>query len=198
MKLTNPYKLVEKDETITLLPKNLNNDIEKNIIDELKLKIDNRCIQENFIKTIVEVIDPDNCNIYINNEDLIGGTMNVNVRYKCISCIPLIGDFIVVTIKKNIKKLLLAESDPMRVIVNLVANNINKDNFHINDNMEVVHTKTKKSLQNNDKIIVKVINTKFPQGEDYIYLYCYLYDTVNDNNISLVKDNLEEIHEFLS
>ena len=143
----------------TLLPKkefickvNVDDNIKKTLEAKLVKMIEGKCTCEGFVK-------PDSCRIISYSSGLVknGNKIRFEVLFKCKICLPIEG-MLIDCVAKNITKAgIKAEIDEdITPIIVFIA----RDHHYSNENFSTVNE--------NDKITVRVIGQKFELNDTYI------------------------------
>lgn len=148
--------------TISITPKELNQNINQVILNKLRIKVEGKCLQDGYIKPgSVEIISRTAGTL---NPAHFNGNVRYNIRYKADVCHPIQNQIIQCIVKTVGKPGIQAyiedkEKSPLYI---MLAKTHHLNNKHFN------------ALEEGDKIKVKVINSEFNFCEDKIRVLAIL------------------------
>lgn len=185
--LVSPYFDTELYNRVLLTSDQINNDIYLNLKNNLKRKIEKKCNKYGFITKIYKILDYKNGEIIAENFD---SSVVFDIKYSCRICIPVIGSNIICKVDILNKSLIKASNGPIICIIGI--NNINNINFNINNNGEIIHSQTNKSLNVNDYIIVNIKGKNFFSNDERIIIISNLENIANNEMTKkFYKENLD-------
>ena len=154
----NLYNEILLKESILISPDNFNNNINKFIEENLKNKIEEKCIAEGYVKKdSINIIKKSIGSIKGNQ---FNGYINYDLLYTALVCSPKNGTIIKCKVKLVNNKLgLLGNNGPLTIIVGKQLHNNPDllDNINIDDIVEVKVIETKYSLNDKEiKILAKL------------------------------------------
>lgn len=145
------YSLAVITKNISLDIKNINNNLNKIILNKLTHEIEGKCIEEGYIK-------PKSINIINYSSGKIhGSTIIYQIVFECLVCYPIEG-MIINCIAKNITKAgvraeINDDYNPLTIFISRDYNNMN-ENFS--------------KIQENDNINVRVIGSRYELNDKFI------------------------------
>ena len=152
-------------EKVTIESKNLNHKIDDYINDYLKKKIENKCINEGFVKE--DSIKIVNKSVgYIKNSRFYG-EVSYDILFKAIICNPVVGNIIDCKVKFVNKLGLLGNNGPLVIIVGrqFHKNDEILNEINVDDIVKVEVIAKKYSI--NDKEIKVIAKLKTDEDNDY-------------------------------
>jgi len=177
MELVSPFVDIEMNEMIKLLPRQLNNDIYINLKNNLIKKIEGKCNKHGFIKKIYKIVSYSSGLIHTENLD---GSVIFNIKYLCSMCYPLLKTNIICKIDLITKALIKGKNGPLIIIIKI--NNLNNNNF-ILENNDIINIKTNEKLIQGDHVIVNIIAKNFYPKDERIILLGNLYSIAKKKEI---------------
>ena len=178
--LSNIYKKLIISSQININPDLLNINILDNIKQNLKRQELNKCNRYGLITNIYNIDQKVNGILSSNNQ--VNSSVIFKVNYYANICIPLKNDCIPAKIIKKNNQLLLAIFEKIKIVIDLGHTGFNANKF-TKENTDIIHNKTKKELNINDNIIIKIIDIKFHPKDTEIKAFGFLYDYYEDNEI---------------
>jgi len=159
--LKSPYFNFELSTNVLLEPRQLNNNLYINLKENLKQKVENKCVKYGYI-----------CNIYKINEYSDGisepenftGNIKYFIKYIARLCNPIENTSIICKIDNINKILIKAVNGPIIMIIK--KNDINNNVFKINNKGDIKHKGD--ILKVNDHIVVNVIAKKLNYNDTRI------------------------------
>lgn len=150
----------------------IDKDINTTLLNKIKNKYENKCIEEGFIKKdTIEILERSNG--YINQTNLLNNIV-FNILFKCKMCNPKKNMICKCKIVEVIKPGFIAEFYPLSIIVPLNLHN-NKSLF--------------KKYKENDIITIKILDSKFIKNENEIQVVGLLTD---DSAKKVIKINNDD------
>lgn len=152
LKIGNIYTKSILSKNVIIDFKYINDNIKKTLENEIKSNIEGKCIPEGYVKT-------DSCEIISYSSGLVhnGNNIKFEVVFKCSICLPVEG-MLIDCVAKNITKAgIKAEIDEdITPVIIFIA----RDHHFDNENFS--------SINENDKLTVRVIGHKFELNDKYI------------------------------
>lgn len=182
----NLYYLTQLETKVSLLPEQINRNIDDHILQNLKAKIEGKTIGNGIVLKINKLIDYKYGMIDKTN---FMGTTVFQVNYECFICSPTKNlELICVVDNDKIKGFVVCSNGP--VVIAIHFNNIDPEKFEINEN-SLVPIKTKKPIKMGDHLKVSVINVKMNLGEPEIVVMAKLINLASKEEIkAFEKDQL--------
>ena len=178
-KIVNPYNTVILYTRLLIPCSKLNTDIYLNIKKILKKNFEGKCIKYGYISTIFKIIDYSDNNIDINNLDC---SVHYNVKYSARICFPIVNTIIIARVSTLNKQLFVAENGPIKNMIK--NNNINYNNFKLDDNNNIIIKSNNKNLELGTYVKVLIKATKMNNNDDKIGTLCYLIDIASQADIN--------------
>lgn len=167
--INNIYFNCVLNKKIVIQPKFLNENLDEYIYQYLKKNVEGKCLHEGYVKhDSIKIIKKSIGSISGNR---FTGDITYNIIFTADLCNPVIGNIIECKVKFINKLGILANNDPIKVIVG--------KQFHINDN-------EMNKINENDIIKVQVIAKKFNLNEKEIRVVAKLYSEHEDNTINIL------------
>lgn len=177
----NLYYQTQLVTKVSVLPEQLNGNLDNHILENLKMKIEGRVIDEGIVLHVNKLINYDYGMIDKSN---FMGTTVYQVIYECFICSPIKDLEIICVIDNIVKGFLIGRNGPIRVAIQF--NNIDNSKFEINDN--TIYSKAKRAVQKGDHLKVAIISIKHDLGEKHIMAMCKLLDFADKNEIRKFND----------
>jgi DNA-directed RNA polymerase subunit E'/Rpb7 len=167
--INNIYFNCVLNKKIVIQPKFLNENLDEYIYQYLKKNVEGKCLHEGYVKhESIKIIKKSIGSISGNR---FTGDITYNIIFTADLCNPVIGNIIECKVKFINKLGILANNDPIKVIVG--------KQFHINDN-------EMNKINENDIIKVQVIAKKFNLNEKEIRVVAKLYSEHQDEAINIL------------
>lgn len=173
----NLYYRTQLDTTVSLLPDQINGNIDDNILINLKAKIEKKATEHGIILNVTKLI---NYSIGKIDRSNFMGTTIFPVKYECFVCSPIKNLEIVCRIENIIKGYIIGINGP--IIIAIQFNEIDTQNFE-NRNNAIHHIKSDKPIQKSDYIKVSIINISNNKGEKNITVICKLLNMATKDEI---------------
>lgn len=159
----NLYYRTQLDTKVSLLPEQIDENIDDHILQNLKAKIEGKTISSGVVLKINKLIS---FNYGIIDKANFMGTTVYKVKYECFLCSPTINlEIICVVDNDKIKGFLICSNGPVTIAIQF--NNIDTEKFEIRDNI-IISTKTKKPIKIGDHVKISIINVNISLGEQRI------------------------------
>lgn len=173
----NLYYQTLLETTVSLLPEQIDGDLDEHLLSNLREKIEGKTIDIGIVLKISKLIDYD---YGIIDKSNFMGTTVYNVKYECFVCSPTKDLEMICVLDNIIKSYLIGKNG--KVIVAVQFNNIDTTRFDIRDNV-VTHIKTGVSLKKGSHLKVSVISINNNLGEKNIVTMCKLINIADKNEI---------------
>lgn len=178
------YKTV-LESTISLLPEQLDGNMDDHMLSNLKTKIEGKTIDSGIVLKINKLVD---YNYGIIDKVNFMGTTVYSVKYECFICSPTKDLEIICVLDYIVKGYLIGRNGP--VIVAIQFNNIDTSKFEIR-NDSVIYSKTKAGIKKGDHLKVSIININNNLGETKIVTMCKLLNLADKEEVKqFEKDQL--------
>lgn len=159
--IKSPYYETTLSTRVTIKSDQLDENILKHMLQNLKNKVENKCNEVGYIVRVHQILEYGEGII---DSDTFMGSVNYNVTYSCYFCSPTIGSEILCKVQKYVEGYLSAINGPIRIGVSLTRSP--KD---ITYNDRKIQYKGK-DISPNDIIKVNILTTKISKGETNIIL----------------------------
>jgi DNA-directed RNA polymerase subunit E'/Rpb7 len=163
-------------DTIVIKPWQLNNELYLHLKQNLKNKVENKCIDAGYICNINDIIDYNDG--YLLPEDF-NSDVYFRVTYNAKVCVVIPNIYMVCKVSKLVKSVLIAENGPAIVLIKYI--DINSNLFKINNSGEMINANTNKKIQINDHIKIRVKSKKSYTGDKNICIIGFLEDVLDEN-----------------
>ena len=186
--MNNPYIDTILYTSIDLKPNQINNDIYKNLKDNLEKKLGEKCYRHyGYIMNIYEILKYEEG--LFRKENLMA-SVKFNITFSCKLCIPLKGTEIVAQVNRVNKMLLTAENGPILIII--TKNRINDKVFFTdnNNNLRYRVGKESKILEPKDLVKISIVTITFYDGDNKIKVIGFLNDMAKDDEIKQYYNQL--------
>lgn len=171
------YYRTQLEAKVSLLPEQINANMDDYMLENLKAKIEGRVIDEGIVLRIIKLISYDYGMIPKSN---FSATVVYTVKYECFICSPVKNLEIVCVLENIVKGYLVARNGP--VVVAIQFNNIDPQKFEISGNT-IISAKTKKPIEKGDYLKVSIININNNLGEKEIIAMCKLLSLATKEEI---------------
>jgi DNA-directed RNA polymerase subunit E'/Rpb7 len=172
----NPYRLINQKTRISIEPFHMNSDIENNMKNILKEKVEKKCNEYGYVDTVYRIIKYSEC--VMPPENLNGCAISF-VTYHCKLCIPIENTIIIGIIKVISQELIVATNGPLMIFI--PKENIDTNIWDIPDNY--VNKKTKKRLLIDDYIKIQIMAKRINQNDIQIKIIGYLINLASQEEI---------------
>ena len=183
-KLVKPYINTEKTKRVKLYPSQMNNDIYINLKSNLVKDVEKKCTEDGYISKVYKINDYSEGIICPENLD---SSAIYDVKYSCKLCLPIENTMIICKIDL-ITKVLVKAKYGRPIICIIKISQINKENFNLNNNGDIVYTKNNQILKSGDFIKVNVIAKNFFAGDERIIILAELIDMASNNEVQEYYD----------
>ena len=183
--LTLPYYDLEQTSRVTLYPQQMNGDILLKLKLNLKDKVEKKCNKYGYIDKVYKISSFEDG--LMSGENLSGSAI-YEVIYQCKIYMPMQNTSIVSEAILVNPELIVCINGPIKIFI--PRENINSKVFDIT--REFLHHKTKKTLQLNQKVIVRIKSKRLNQGDKNIKCIGYLEELASDKEVSKYYEEIEE------
>jgi len=160
-------------------PWQLNNELYLHLKQNLKNKVEKRCIDAGYICKISDIVDYKDG--YMLAEDFSGNVM-FKIKYNAKACIVVPNIQIICKINQMVKGIIVAHNGPVVVLIKYI--DINTNVFKIGNTGNVVHVKSNKQLAQDVYIKITVKSKKSYNGESQLGVIGYIEDLATDEQIN--------------
>lgn len=186
------YYQTQLETKVSLLPEQINGDIDNNILDNLKSKIDTKSIENGIVIRIIKLIDYDYG--MIDKANLQGSTV-YKVKYECLLCSPIADLEMICVIDNIVKGYLICRNGPIVVAIPFI--NIDTSIFKIIGDT-VQHISTNKEISTGSYLKVSIIDVNNNLGEKKIVAMCKLLNIASKNDIKNFKEEQDLIENEIT
>ena len=188
-KLTSPYVDTEQFAKISLQPYQMTNDININLKINLKKKVEKKCNQNGYISKIYKIVEKSHGIIDAEN---FNASATFEIKYSCKLCLPIENTIIIGKIRTINRVLMVIENGPILSIV--LSNNINYDNFKLNNQNNLENKKSKNELKVGDFVKIKILSKTFNYNDNQIKTMAFLDDIASTEEVNkyystIIQDN---------
>lgn len=173
----NPYRLINQKTRISIEPFHMNSDIENNMKNILKEKVEKKCNEYGYVDTVYRIIKYSEC--VMPPENLNGCAISF-VTYHCKLCIPIENTIIICIIKVISQELIVATNGPLMIFI--PKENVDTNIWDIPDNY--VNKKTKKRLLIDDYIKIQIMAKRINQNDIQIKIIGYLINLASPEEVN--------------
>lgn len=177
----NLYYPTQLETSVSLLPEQLDGNIDKHILTNLKAKSEGKSTENGIEIRINKIIEYKHG--MIDKANLMGTTV-YKVKYECFLCSPVKDMEIICSIQNIVRGFLICKNGPVTIAIETNYNGIDTQNFDIK-NDEVYYKKGKESklLEKDDIVKTVVINVKSNLNDKTIVAICKLIDMADKNAV---------------
>ncbi|BCS83179.1 putative DNA-directed RNA polymerase subunit [Cotonvirus japonicus] len=179
----NLYYQTELQDSVSLLPNQMDSNIDEYLLKNLEAKVKGKITKDGIVLKINRIIDYDNGIITKTN---FAGTAVYNVSYECLICSPTKNLSVICVVENIIKGYIICVNGP--VIIAILFNNIDTQKFKL-DNGNVVYLHNEKPIEKGDYVKVSIINIKNNLNEKRITAISKLLDLASNDEIKLFKED---------
>lgn len=177
------YYRTQLETKVSLLPEQINGNMDDHILENLKAKIEKKSIDNGIVLKINKLIDYEHG--MIDKANFMGTTV-FPVKYECFICSPTKDLEIVCVLENIVKGYLIAKNGP--VVVAIQFNNINQQKFEISGNT-ILFTKNKTTIKKGDYLKVSIISINNNLGEKNIVTMCKLLNLATEDEIKAFEED---------
>ncbi len=172
----NPYRLINQKTRISIEPFHMNSDIENNMKNILKEKVEKKCNEYGYVDTVYRIIKYSEC--VMPPENLNGCAISF-VTYHCKLCIPIENTIIIGIIKVISQELIVATNGPLMIFI--PKENVDTNIWGISDNY--INKKTKNKLLIDDYIKIQIMAKRINQNDIQIKIIGYLINLASQEEV---------------
>lgn len=176
------YYRTQLETKVSLLPEQITAEIDNNLLENLKIKVEGKLIDVGIVLRINRIIDYD---FGIIDRSNLQSTTIVPIKYECFICSPVKNLEIICVLENIIKGYLICRNGP--IISAIYTNNINTSKFELRGSN--IYYGKKQMLEKGDYLKVSIINIRNDQGEKNIMTLCKLIDMATDEEIESFKED---------
>ena len=165
-------------DIIIAQPWQLNNELYLHLKQNLRNKIEKKCIDAGYICRINDIVDYKDG--YILPEDF-SGNVTFKVSYNAKICVVIPNTQIICKINQMVKGIIVAINGPVVVLIKYT--DINPNLFKINNTGNIINNKTNKQLNNMDHIKITVKSKKSYSGDTSIGVIGFIDDIATPEQI---------------
>ena len=177
------YYRTQLETKVSLLPEQIDGNMDDHMLTNLKAKIEGKCIDNGIVLKINRLIDYEYG--MIDKANFMGTTV-YKVNYECFICSPTKDLEIICVLENIVKGYLIAKNGP--IIVAIQFNNIDTQKFEISGNTIIV-SKTKTPIQKGDFLKVSIIRINNNLGEKNIVTMCKLLNLATKDEIKSFEED---------
>ena len=198
-----PYIVTLLDTSVNLNPRQMNNQIYKNLKDNLIKKIEGRCYRNfGYVSKIYDIKEQSDGNLVPENP-MAAATFSL--KFTCKLCIPLRKKQIVCKIERVTNMLINAHNGPITMIITM--NRINNDLFYQDQKTgKLIIRNSKKTIEPGMYIIATIESRTFSDMDQIIMAIGELNRIATEDEISksfsqehnnIAGDNIVEFNEYM-
>lgn len=166
------------EQKVSLLPHQLDGDMDDYLLQNLRVKVEGRNIDAGNVLKVQNIIS---YNLGVVGEINFMATVVYRVKYNCLLCSPVRNLEIVCVIENvNVKRLIVARNGPLNIIMH--DNASDADKFKVENN-QTIYKKTGTALRIGDFVRVVIISTNINRGEKNMLCMAKLLDIANEDQI---------------
>lgn len=193
MVLTDIFVNIKLHDNIIIYPWQLNNSLYLQLKNNLKNKVENKCIDIGYICKVYDIIEYKNG--YLLAEDLTGNAV-YNITYNAKVCIPLPNTQIICKIDQIFKSVIMVKNGPIIGVIKFT--DINTILFTLNNTGNIIYKKTNKILSVDDHIKITIKSKRSYNNDNHIGIVGFIDDIVSDENEYkkyMYKEQNDEIND---
>lgn len=180
---TNLYYRTQLETKVSLLPEQINGNMNDHILSNLKAKIEGKTLDSGIILKVIRLIDKGMG--VVDKSNLMGTTVYL-VKYECFICSPTKNLEIICVVENIIKGYLIGKNGPVMVAIQF--NNIDTQKFETSGN-SIINLKTKNPINKGDHIKVSIISVNNNLGEKSIVTMCKLLSMASKEDIKSFEED---------
>jgi DNA-directed RNA polymerase subunit E'/Rpb7 len=181
MENTSLYFRTQLETKVTILPENINSDLDDNILEAVKTNVEGKLISSGIVIKVLKLISYDNCIIDKCN---LQGSVVADVKYECFICSPVKNLDIICIVENIVKGYLICRNGPVICAIYII--DINDSKFKISGH-DVYYGN--KKIEKEDYLKASIINIRSEQGEKNIMTVCKLLDMATEEEIESFKED---------
>jgi len=184
-------------DIVIVKPEQLNNELYLHIKQNLKRKIEKKCIDAGYICRINDIVDYKDG--YLLPEDF-SGSVRFKVAYNAKICVVVPNTQTICKIENIFKAIIKAVNGPIIVLIKFT--DINTNLFKINETGNIINTKTNKPLKQDDHIKITIKSKRSYIGDNTIGVIGYIEDIatpeqIKEHMFKEFEDDLDEIKPYV-
>lgn len=181
----NLYYRTQLESNVKILPDQLNGNLDENILENLKQKVENKTNEYGIVLRVLNLIDYDNG--MIDKANFMAITSFI-VKYECYICSPIQNMEIICVVSNFIHGYIVAENGPVTAIIEY--NNIDRQKFEFVGD-KILDINTKHEIKQDTYLRVSIINIKKNMGKQKIITICKLLSLATDQEITTYNNDLK-------
>jgi len=186
MSLQQIFINIRLHDLVVLLPWQLNNELYLHLKNNLKNKVEKKCIDAGYICRVNEIENYDNGLLL--PEDL-SGNITFKVTYTANVCVPIPNNLMICKIDQIIKNVILCKNGPVNIII--TYSNINVNAFSIDSKNTITDIRTKNKITIGDHIKIIIKSKRSYNGDNTIGVIGFIEDIATKDEIDefMFKEN---------
>jgi DNA-directed RNA polymerase subunit E'/Rpb7 len=186
-KLKSPYFNATLKTRITILPHQLDSNIERHIYENLIKQVESKCNNDGYIIKINEIKKDDDDGGVI-DFDTFMASVNYNISYSCQFCSPEIKTEIVCRVEQIVEGFIRAVNGPLLCIISLTRS-MNKIKMLDNDRNSILYDG--KKISRGDLIKVNVISKVIRKDNTIIVILCELKGLASNDEKQIYDNDIQ-------
>jgi DNA-directed RNA polymerase subunit E'/Rpb7 len=193
------YFQTQLETDIVVLPSQLDGDLEEHILDNLRERVEKKCVEHGYVMRVNRIIEHNKGFI---NGDILTVPIVFKVKYDCYFCSPVKNLEMICSIRKIYPGFLMAENGPVNIIISY--QNIDLEKFIVDNNHELLYKQNNMKLETSQMIKVSIMTVQFVLYENRIATLARLIDIANkkeieqyDKDLNYVSNVTTESKEFI-
>jgi len=184
-------------DIVIVKPDQLNNELYLHLKQNLKKKIEKKCIDAGYICRVNDIVDYKDG--YLLPEDF-SGNVRFRVAYNAKICVVVPNTQTVCKIENIYKAVIKAVNGPIVIIIKFT--DINTNLFKIDETGNILYIKTNKQLKQDDHLKITIKSKRSYNGDNTIGVIGYIDDIASPENIKEYmfkefEDDLDEIKPYI-
>jgi DNA-directed RNA polymerase subunit E'/Rpb7 len=176
------YYKTQLDTKVSLLPNQINGNIDDHILDNLKAKMEGKSNEFGIIIKINHIIFYDYGIIPKSN---FSTTVVYHVTFECLLCSPNKNLEVICVVDNIIKGFLICRNGPVRIAIQF--NNIDFQKFEVKGD-NIIYLKSKSEIVKGDYLKIVIINVNYNIGQNYIVTIGKLLDMASETEIATFEE----------
>ena len=182
------YYKIQLEEKISILPEQINGNLEQNMLHNLKEKLEGFSTNKGIIMKVLKILSYDYGFI---DQDNLTASVLYNVKYEAYICSPTNGLEVICMVQKIINGYIFALNGPLMIVISTL--NLDSEQF-TNYNGEITINSTKKKIKVDDLIKVHINSININLGEKTIMAMCKLINLASEKEINKYNSDMDFIH----
>jgi DNA-directed RNA polymerase subunit E'/Rpb7 len=179
------YFQTQLETDIVILPEQLDGDLEDHIFDNLREKVEKKCVEHGYVMRVNRIIEHGKGFI---NGDILTVPIVFKVKYDCYFCSPVKNLEMVCMINNLYPGFLMAENGPVKIIISY--QNIDLEKFAVDNNHDLRYKSSNDKLESGQFIKVSIMTVQFVLYENRIAALARLVDTANKKEVEQYQKDL--------